>query len=72
MRKIERLRLEALESCSFRGHKMKRFKRAYNGIAGNCAFTSCMSCGKEVVVCDKPAPNGIDVGGEAVALHCID
>lgn len=25
MRKIEELKREALESCKFRGHKMKRF-----------------------------------------------
>lgn len=66
MRTIERLRQEALESCKFRGHKMKSFSRKYR----HWWDSTCKVCGMEVCVNDNPAPNGIDIGGEAVALHC--
>jgi hypothetical protein len=68
MLKIERLRIEALESCKFRGHKMKPFSRKYR----HWWNSECKVCGKGVTVNDNPAPNGIDISGEAVALHCID
>lgn len=34
------------------------------------ASAVCEVCGKEAYVDSKPAPNGIDVSGEAVALNC--
>jgi hypothetical protein len=66
MKKIERLRIEALESCNFRGHKMKPFNRKYR----HWWTSECGICGMEVCLNDDPAPNGIDISGEAVALHC--
>jgi len=72
MRKLERLRKEALGSCKFRGHKMKRFKKIYNGIAGITTYSHCIVCGKQVVILSKPRPNDIEVSGEAVALSCED
>jgi len=68
MRKIERLRLEALESCNFRGHEMKPFSRKYR----HWWDSECRNCGKGVYLNDEPAPNGIDIHGEAVALHCVE
>lgn len=70
MRKIERLRLEALESCKFRGHKMERFAHKY--IWGFGCGSKCEICGKQVYVTDRPSPNGIEISGEAVALSCED
>jgi len=66
MKKLERLRREALESCKFRGHKMALFIHKYQ----HCWFSKCQCCGKEVTVVDNPQPNGIEIGGEAVALNC--
>lgn len=66
MKKIERLRLEALESCQFRGHKMRPFSRKYR----HWWDSKCKICGKAVCVNDDPAPNGIEISGEAVALNC--
>ena len=66
MKKLERLRLSALESCKFRGHKMKPFSRKYR----HWWSSECKVCGMEVCLDDDPAPNGIEIGGEAVALHC--
>lgn len=68
MRKLERLRHEAEEACEFRGHVMKRFEHYAKG---RCLST-CKLCGKAVSVIVKPAPNEIDIGGEAVALQCED
>jgi hypothetical protein len=67
MRKIERLKREALESCRFRGHKMERFLD-YESYA----VSACKNCCKVVVVIPSPSPNEIDIGGEAVALGCED
>lgn len=63
MRKIEELKREALESCKFRGHKMKRFLD-FDGLS----VSVCKICEMEVAVI--PHPYGIEIGGEAVALHC--
>lgn len=61
MRKVDRLKQEARESCEFRGHKMKRFKDG---------FSECKVCKAWVYITLKPMPNDIDIGGPAVALHC--
>lgn len=68
MRAIDRLKREAKESCSFRGHTMSRFRRME--FWTKCAESICTSCGASVHVDAKPAPNGIDIAGEAVALNC--
>lgn len=66
MLKIERLKREALESCKFRGHKMKPFLDY-----ADFSISSCKNCNKTVMVIPSPPPNGIDISGEAVALGCI-
>ena len=68
MNKLTRLQNEALESCNFRGHTMKRFKR----INQTNSVSVCADCGKQVHVNTKPRPNEIEIGGEAVALSCED
>ena len=68
MRAIDRLKQEAREACEFRGHKMLRFRH----VAKDAAYTHCRRCGAEVVVEQRPLPNGIQIGGEAVALTCAD
>lgn len=68
MRKIRRLRLEALEACAFRGHTMSNFVTYHNSPDNRFAY--CIDCGMRVDINAKPAANGIDIGGEAVALTC--
>jgi len=68
MTKLERLIREAKESCKFRGHKMKPFSHKYK----MWSSSECKICHMEVVVKVDPAPNDINIGGEAVALHCIN
>jgi hypothetical protein len=76
MRRIERLRIEALESCKWRKHRMNRFTHARSTWLGQPlpgrekAFSYCLDCGMTVACDTYPPPNGIDIGGEAVALDC--
>jgi len=71
MTKINRLRIEALESCNWRGHDMKRFSitQTYQGKVGE---SECKKCKMLVHILYKPYPNEIEIGGEAVALNCFD
>ncbi len=71
MTKLARLKREARESAEGRGHRMSRFRREF-GYMGSVATAHCLSCGKIVTVVTKPPANGIDIGGEAVALGCAD
>jgi hypothetical protein len=65
--KIARLRSEARQACSFRGHKLGRFTAAKYS---HRYFAECSECKMGVTVNPHPAPNDIEIGGEAVALHC--
>ena len=68
MTKLARLKREALEACSFRGHDMTRFHNS----SRIDAYATCKICGKLVGVNAYPAPNDIDIGGNALALGCKD
>jgi hypothetical protein len=68
MRKIERLRREALESCQYRGHDMSPFRT--HDYWTKKRYANCKVCGMQVVINSRPAPNEIDIGGEAVSLDC--
>lgn len=62
---LSELKQSALESTTFRGHKMAAWKDFL--AVSRCA---CKVCGMEVSVTPNPAPNDIDIGGPAVALTC--
>ena len=74
------LRAEALEACEMRGHKMGPFEgdmRAHTclGKVIREAYTGtavCVVCGAWVQVETHPWPNGIEVGGPAVAVSCVE
>ncbi len=68
MTKIDRLKKEALEGCTWRGHKMGRFEKSdyWPGVA----TSTCKICGRSVTVNTRPQPNEIDIGGDAVAVNC--
>lgn len=70
MRKIEKLRLEALESCRYRGHDMGRFKT--HDYWTDQRYAHCKVCNMQVIINSRPTPNEIDLCGEAVALDCGD
>ena len=69
MTKLNRLRLEALESCNFRGHKMSKF--AKSNYWPDVRHSECKVCFLTCTIDATPLPNGIEIGGGAVALHCI-
>jgi len=65
-RSIKSLRRQAARSAAYRGHSMRwEMETDY-------AIGTCRHCGKCVVCLTKPAPNEIDIGGEAVALGCLE
>lgn len=77
MRKIDRLKKEAMEACKFRNHKMGPWAHLTNGKGWKnyepryIAVSDCERCGKSVQCDTRPPANGIDIGGEAVALNCL-
>ena len=70
---MRKLIKEARESCKARGHEMSRFEHQKD-IYGHIvfAYSSCKKCDKGVSIRVRPLPNEIQIGGEAVALCCID
>lgn len=62
---LRKLMEEANVSCTLRGHKM-----IYQIINTHQVIGHCEKCGRHVQVTDRPAPNDITIGGEAVALDC--
>lgn len=70
MTKLRRLKAEALECCKFRGHYMGRFFQ--KGMHVHRHIARCRKCAMGVIVDTASPPNGIDIGGEAVALGCGD
>ena len=69
MTKEARLKREAREGATWRGHKMTPF-RLYS--PGGKFYSECVRCGRSVSVVLRPLPNEIDIGGEAVAVGCLD
>ncbi len=72
MRKLAKLKRQAISSAEFHGHRLGPWK-------SNLIFTApkravelaiCIRCGEWVQVDTCPPPNGIDVGGTAVAVDC--
>jgi hypothetical protein len=68
---IEKLRKAAAKATKFRRHSI-RWGEPY-GNATTQRFSQhgeCRFCGMGVWLDTHPAPNGIDIAGEAVALSC--
>jgi len=65
--RFRRLKMEAHEAATWRGHSLSLFKTER---AGRQAYATCGNCPALVAVNTHPMPNGIDVGGAAVALTC--
>jgi hypothetical protein len=62
---LESLKAEAAEGCEWRGHELATWFGD-----DRAAVATCNRCGMQVAVNVSPPPNGIDIGGEAVALNC--
>uniref|UniRef100_A0A6H1ZGX3 Uncharacterized protein n=1 Tax=viral metagenome TaxID=1070528 RepID=A0A6H1ZGX3_9ZZZZ len=71
MRSPKELIKEAKAACKFRGHKMGPWGFTIKaGGMGSRGGSVCKVCGKGVQYDTNPPPNGIEIGGEAVALNC--
>ena len=72
----EKLRRSALESAAWRGHQMGRFEHYHGTWLGqrlpnrHAGTAKCKICGAYASFNTYPPPNGIDIGGDAVALNC--
>jgi hypothetical protein len=64
--KLDVLKRKAERSASFRGHALGTWETH----GDTAALAYCTRCSMTVAVNAQPLPNGIDVGGEAVALTC--
>ena len=72
MTRVARLRFEAMQVARCRGHDMGRMTRVFVADGRKTWQSECRKCGAWVQVQPNPAPNGVDIGGEAVALECGD
>lgn len=68
MKKIDRLKAEATSAAEARGHKLRSFLKG--SYFGDKRATVCHHCEMGVMVNAHPAPNDIEISGEAVALNC--
>lgn len=69
-RALSTLKKEAQRYTSLRGHRMKWGNPYCRASGPRMQIGKCRDCGMEVQLNEAPAPNGIDIGGEAVALNC--
>ena len=68
---IDQLRNEASIYCIHRGHVIQWEASFFHEWSNaNLQNGICIHCQKEVQINDNPQPNGIDIGGEAVATNC--
>lgn len=65
---VRELKREAKEACEWRDHDMKRFREG--SFWKNQYFSECRNCGMTVSVRPRPAPNQIEISGQAVAVNC--
>jgi hypothetical protein len=73
--KYRYLKQGAKFACRNRGHNMTNFERVNSIVTINnpdriIGRSECINCGRVVYVDTKPAMNGIDIAGNAVALNC--
>jgi hypothetical protein len=63
------LRRRAEDACETRGHRLGKWVTIH-GESQSLANNECTDCGAGVQCNTRPQPNGIDIGGEALALNC--
>lgn len=68
--KLRTLKIQAVQSASRRGHVLKHFEPSFQHGQGMAATAYCAHCKAYVQVMETPAANQIDIGGDALAVHC--
>ncbi len=66
MKKLERLRKEALKICEEKGHKMQPFSRKYR----HWWYADCKNCGETVGVVDDARDIADEISGVPVEQTC--
>jgi hypothetical protein len=69
--KLSTLKKQAQSSTKFRGHSMK-WDAPIEFNTRSVQIGRCTACGAEVALNTRPFPNEINIGGEAVAINCMD
>lgn len=69
MTRFDKLKREARQAATYRGHRLSPFRTLKAAGVRKVGRAAC-PCGMDVQVETHPAPNSIDIGGEAVALNC--
>jgi hypothetical protein len=69
MRSLTELKRSATESCALRGHEIE-WAAPWHGETKSIQRGKCRRCDMVVDINTNPLPNGIEIGGEAVALNC--
>ena len=71
LRRIGRkLRREAREAATMRGHTLARFSRHSGWGIGSAYGAACVDCTLGVWIEETPPPNGVYTAGEALAVSC--
>ena len=68
--KTRDLRKTARKVAKARNHDLTKFTHLMGSGWDLASHAQCKKCGMEVSVYPSPAPNGIDIGGNAVAVSC--
>lgn len=68
MSSLQYLIREATDAAKRRGHDLVWIRSS--SASGTWRDAECAECGMTVRADAHPAPNGIDIGGPAVALNC--
>jgi hypothetical protein len=70
MTKEKRLKKEAMDAAKWRGHLFHGKWLVNDYVSYKNFIRICTLCGKQVYINTKPAPNEIDISGQAVAVGC--
>jgi hypothetical protein len=71
LRRIGRkLRREARQAATMRGHTLARFSRHSGWGIGSAYEAACGDCTRGVWIEETPPPHGINMAGEAFAVSC--
>lgn len=70
MRKVERLKKDARETCRLLGHSMSKFVAHMRHDYRETWEAECVDCGDYVQVKVHPLPNETQMGGSAFARQC--
>lgn len=68
--KTRELRKTARKVAKARGHQLTKFTHLMGSGWDLASHAQCEKCGFDVSVYPNPAPNGIDIAGNAVAVNC--